>query len=129
MPPPPKPTDPHRAVVQIAVAKFPSLHPLQTQEISPQELMLAREADFCPASINPDARHTPASEVGWWWSGCGECAGGFCLLLPLIGPRAGSLSYAGETYELATLLSVKAEDVESFERHIAKAKTLYNDYK
>ena len=35
---------------------------------------------------------------------------------------------AGETYELATLLSVKMEDVDAFERHIAKTKTLYNDY-
>ena len=61
--------------LKIAVAKFPSLHPLCTHEISPQELMLARE-----------------------------------------------------TYELATLLSVKAQDVASFERHLAKAKTLYNDY-
>ena len=35
---------------------------------------------------------------------------------------------AGETYELATLLSVKMEDIDAFERHIAKTKTLYNDY-
>lgn len=61
--------------LKLAVAKFPTLHPLRTEDISPQELILARE-----------------------------------------------------TYEYATLLSVKMEDEEAFERHVAKTKTLYNDY-
>jgi 26S proteasome regulatory subunit N12 len=61
--------------LKIVVTKFPSLHPLRTEDISPKELLLARE-----------------------------------------------------TYELATLLSVKAEDIPAFERHIAQTKTLYNDY-
>ena len=42
--------------------------------------------------------------------------------------RASRASATGETYEYATLLSVKMEDVEAFERHVAKTKTLYNDY-
>ena len=32
-----------RACAQLAVAQFPTLHPLRTEDISPQELMLARE--------------------------------------------------------------------------------------
>lgn len=38
------------------------------------------------------------------------------------------LHIARETYELASLLSVRDEDVEAFERHIALTKTFYSDY-
>ena len=36
--------------------------------------------------------------------------------------------FVGDVLEYATLLSVKAEDVESFDRNLAQVKAYYSDY-
>ena len=104
--------------IKIAVTQFTSMGVLQTDNVSIQETMLARaflthhhRTASAPPYVSSTSIRVLVHEIYRTFEGC-------LRIIKL-----------GETYEYATLLSVKAADIAAFERHVAQAKTLYHDYR